>query len=462
MGVVANDGRSTGTAPQPTARGRLAASLLWVLAVAGAVVLGGYHFQQLVTGGSGDPSIVAVSIIMVAYASLGWLILRQRPGHRIGWLFLMTAIAILAVFSGFTFGTVAAGARGPHDPIAGFLIWLGIVLYIPAVLLAFPFLAILFPDGDLPGPRWRMPVGLLVVGAAACSAVLGFSAAGFASSAADNPFAIPGVPLEVVAAAAFLSPIVVLAGCLLGIVSMVVRFRRSRGDERQQVKWMLAAIIVVAIFYNATAFGFDSVLVSIASSASIGLIPAATTLAILRYRLYDIDRIISRTIAYAVVTAFLAAAFLATNLALTTLLVRGDTIQVAISTLVVAILFQPLRRTVQRQIDRRFYRSRVDADRTVAQFVNRTRENVDLGRLVGEVRLAASGSRPAVVGPRLAPHRPARERDGWHGMTAVTQVRWVLDRAAGLFQPLCGRVRRAVDRSIQPASQGLWLRGAAE
>src|SRR6185369_14583275 len=106
------------------------------------------------------------------------------------------------------------------------------------------------------------------------------------------------------------SPIIVLAGCLLGIASMVVRFRRGQGDEHQQMKWMLAAIVVVAILYNATVFGVDSTLVSIASSASIALIPAATTLAILRYRLYDIDRIISRTIGYAVVTTLLAGAFL--------------------------------------------------------------------------------------------------------------------------------------------------------
>lgn len=363
-----------------------------VVAVAGAVALGGYHLEQLVIDGSGDPSIVALSIVMVAYASLGWLILRRRPGHRIGWLFLLTAIAVLAVFAGFTFGAVAAAARGRDDFVAGILTWLGIVLYLPAILLAFPLLAILYPDGELPGPRWRIPVGLVVAGVAACSAVFGFSAAGFASSAADNPLAVQGVPIEAVAAASALSPLVILAGCLLGIASMVVRFRRGRGDERQQVKWMLVAIVVVAVLYNATVFGLDSVLVSIASSASIGLIPAATTLAILRYRLYDIDRIVSRTIAYAVLTALLAAAFLVTNLALTTFVVRGDTIEVAISTLVVAVLFQPLRRTVQRQIDRRFYRSRVDADRTVAQFLDRTRENVDLERMVGEMRLAALGA----------------------------------------------------------------------
>lgn len=385
------------------ALGRLVPLLLWVAAVAGAAAIGGFHLSLLLANAdAGDPSIVSASVAFAAYASLGWLILRRRPGHRIGWLFLATALVLVAVFSGFTFGPALGLTRGRDDLAAGLLIWLGIVLYVPAILLAFPLLAVLFPDGHLPGPGWRAPVLLLVLGAATASVCLGLSSVPFEAAAADNPFAVAAMPIAITAVGAVLAPVVILAGGVLGIAAIVARFRRGRGDERQQVKWMLAAVVVLVVLDAPMELGLQSELMGIAVSFGLMLVPGATTLAILRYSLYDIDRLVSRTLAYALVTGTLAVLAVGGNLIVQTVLAdltQADTIAVAISTLVVFVVAQPLLRRTQRLVDRRFDRTRIDAERTVAAFAKRQRDQVDLVALVEDVRSTASASvRPASVG----------------------------------------------------------------
>jgi hypothetical protein len=376
--------------------------VLWVVAVVGAAVLGGFHLSLLLANAeSADPSIVSVSLVLVAYASLGWLILGRRPGHRIGWLFLATALVMFVVFAGFTFGPALAASRGRHDLWAGLLIWLGIVLYAPAILLAFPLLAVLFPDGRLPGPRWRSPFVLVLAGAVTASTCLGLTPGAFEQAMAANPFAIAALPTAVTAIGAILVPIVIVGGGLLGIAAMVVRFRRGRSDERQQLKWMIAAVLAVVVLDAPIELGFGSDALGIAGSFGLGLVPAATTLAILRYRLYDIDRLISRTLAYALVTGTLAALAVGGNLVVQTVLAdltQANTIAVAISTLLVFALAQPLLRRTQRLVDRRFDRTRINAERTVAAFAERQRDQVDLSVLVEDIRRTASVSvRPASV-----------------------------------------------------------------
>jgi hypothetical protein len=392
---------------------RLAPTILWVASVVGAAVLGGFHLTLLIANAdSADPSILSVSVVLVAYASLGWLILRRRPGHRVGWLFLATALAMFVVFAGFTFGPALAAGRGRHDLWAGLLTWLGIVLYAPAILLAFPLLAVLFPDGYLPGPRWRAPVVLVVVGALAASTCLGLTSGAFEQAAAANPFAIAELPTAVTGVGAILVPIVIFGGGLLGVAAMVVRFRRGRPDERQQLKWMLAAVLVVVVLDAPIELGFGSDLLGIAVSLGLALVPAATTLAILRYRLYDIDRLIGRTLAYALVTGTLVALAVGGNLVVQTALAgltQANTIAVAFSTLVVFVVAQPLLRRTQRLVDRRFDRTRIDAEHTVVAFGERQRDQVDLGALVEDMRRTASASvRPASVGVWLtgADRRP--------------------------------------------------------
>lgn len=383
--------------------GRVVPFLLWLATVAGAAAVGGFHLSLLVArADAGDPSLVSASVAFAAYASLGWLILRRRPGHRVGWLFLATALVLLAVFSGFTFGPALGSTRERDDLAAGLLIWLGIVLYVPAILMAFPLLAILFPDGHLPGPGWRAPVLLLILGAATASLCLGLSSAPFDAAAADNPFAVAALPIAITAVGVVLAPVVILAGGVLGIAAIVARFRRGRGDERQQVKWMLAAVMLLVVLDAPLELGFQSEILGTAVSFALMLIPATTTLAILRYRLYDIDRLVSRTLAYTLVTGTLAALAVAGNLVVQTVLAdltQANTIAVALSTLLVFVVAQPMLRRTQRLVDRRFDRTRIDAERTVAAFAERQRDQVDLVALVEDMRWTASASvRPTSVG----------------------------------------------------------------
>ena len=377
-----------------TARGRLLPSVLWAASLAGATILGGYHLALLAAGAdAGDPSIVSLSVVLVAYASLGWLILARRPGHRVGWLFLATALVILTVFAGFTFGPALAVERGRDDLAAGLLVWLGVVLYVHAILLAFPLLAVLFPDGKLPGPRWRLPVLLVVGGGVAASLCLGFTAGPYAEAAAANPFAIPALPTAVTSLGAILVPVVILGGGLLGVAAMVVRYRRGRPDERQQLKWMLAAVLAVLVLDAPQELGFGSDLLGIAVGLALGLVPAATTLAILRYRLYDIDRLVSRTLAWGLVSLLLAVVFTGSLILLQAALVgitQGDTLAVAGTTLVTAFLFQPLRVRIQTIVDRRFDRARLDAQLTAQTLTERLRTRVDLASVTAALEATAS------------------------------------------------------------------------
>lgn len=369
-------------------------TLCWIAAVAAAALLATFHLT-LVLGDAeaGDPPIVSLSFVLVLYASLGWLIVRRRPGHRVGWLFLATALALVTVFSGWSYGPALAASRGRDDAAAGLLVWLGIVLYTPAILLAFPFLAIIFPDGRLPGRRWRLPVGLVSVGAVSASLCLGLTSGPFAAAAADNPFAIPALPTVITAIGAFLVPVVILGGGVLGIVAMAVRFRRSRSDERQQMKWMLAAVTAVVVLDAPMELGVGSDLLGVGTSLGLALIPGATTLAILRHRLYEIDRIVSRSVAWVLISMLLAAVFIGGLLALQAILsgiTRGDTLAVAGSTLLTAALFQPLRVRIQASVDQRFNRAKVDAQLTVEALTEQLRSRVELASVTAALEASVT------------------------------------------------------------------------
>jgi hypothetical protein len=188
---------------------------------------------------------------------------------------------------------------------------------------------------------------------------------------------------------------------VLGIAcvgSLGGRFRGAGTIEREQLKWFILATGAFLVTLVA-AFATQSDALFMLSIVAATAIPVAAGIAILRYHLYEIDRIIGRTVAYGVITAVLAAAFVVTNVALQSLLLPGSTFEVAVSTLVVAMLFLPLRRAIQRPIDRRFNRAGVDAERLVAGFAARARDEVDLERLAGETRRVATGAvQPRTIG----------------------------------------------------------------
>jgi hypothetical protein len=216
---------------------------------------------------------------------------------------------------------------------------------------------------------------------------------------AANPIAVIGLPVEFFDTAAWIGFLLVLGALGLSMVALLLTYGRSAGVERAQIRWVLAAagvallgVVVIALAEYEGPFGsIGSVLVFVAPL----LIPVGIGIAILRYRLYEIDRIVSRTIGYAAVTAVLALVFLGANLALQAVLaplVRADTIVVAASTLLVAALFAPVRSRIQRAVDRRFHRARLDADRLAAVFAERLRDEVDLETLRARSLATAAGA----------------------------------------------------------------------
>ena len=270
------------------------------------------------------------------------------------------------------------------------------------VLLVFPIFHMLltFPDGRLLSRRWRWAVALEAVMVATVAALAAFGE-GMGPLVNDQPVWVIENPLGFIQAdvmdTAFglLWGIGLLAVTVVSAAAPVVRFRRGSGDEREQLKWPLAAALVFGVIYGAASIqGGTSGETGAEALLGFGLaaIPISVAIAITRYHLYEIDRIIGRTVAYGLISALLAAAFIITNVALQSLLLPGTTFEVAASTLVVAMLFQPLRRSIQRPVDRRFNRARVDAERLVAGFAARTRDEVDLERLAGETQSVAIGA----------------------------------------------------------------------
>jgi MFS family permease len=280
---------------------------------------------------------------------------------------------------------------------AGWLNSLGFTLSYP---LVGTFLLLLFPDGRLPSPRWRL------VGWAAAGGIFLFSL-GFALlpgpyydyEGVENPLGIEALE-PILGGAIILGGVTIGASTVASAVSLVVRWRRATGVARQQLKWiswaaiMVGASFAVVAMTMATGYG-ESVVNDVAWTAGIAAIiaglPVVTGIAILRHRLFDIDRIINRTLVYGLLTTMLGAAYLGLILASNSVVTGaagGDTpdLVIAGATLAVAALFQPLRRRIQRVVDRRFYRNTYDAARTINIFSARLREEVDLESLEGELR----------------------------------------------------------------------------
>jgi hypothetical protein len=354
------------------------AGVVLVIGVVATLVLAGIHLEMLRGGTGGDVSIALLAPAMLAYATLGWTILRHHPGHRVGWVLLASVPMVDTVFLGFT-----VPGTGVPEMVSALMIWLALVLFAPAVLMAFPALGVLFPDGHLPGRSWRLPLGLVAGTAIAGGLMVAFAPGVIDTTLPPNPFGLPFLPEALRGLGTMLGLVSIVAGSVLAIASVAVRLRRSRTIEREQMKWMLGAITIVAFVTVPTLVGGEVPdWLSVVSSLSLVLIPAAATVAILRYRLYEIDRLISRTLGWAIVTGLLAAVFAGAVVGLQAALARfipGSSIAVAASTLLVLALFQPLRGRVQRGVDRRFNRSSYDAQAAADEFAGRLRGLVDLG-----------------------------------------------------------------------------------
>ena len=357
--------------------------------------------------GAVDPLFMAFLFAgLWLYWGLGALIVVRADGHVVGWLFALAAALMASVFASFGLGFVFF-LRQPPDPLSAWFGLVGNLLFAAAAILILPAVALTFPTGTLPGPRWRWPVRVIAAMVGIRMLAVGIRPGPMFDKGPDNPLTpwLPNFSPSVLGILRGLEAIGSLAlplGAGLGVAAIIVRFRRSHGDQRQQQKWFLAAMAPAAILIPLGISGVASSLpiIDILSVVMLPMIPASVAVAILRYRLYDIDRIISRTISYGLITALLVAIFLVVNLGLQSVLssvAKTNSLAVAGSTLLVAALFTPVRRRVQRIVDRRFDRARYDGERTARAFSVRMRDATDLptvaADLDGTVRRAIAPSR---------------------------------------------------------------------
>ena len=336
------------------------------------------------------PSIVnfiAAVSVFVALPSVGAVLALLRPANPIGWLFLACGAGF--IFSIFTTEYVGRAIYAAWPlPAATFVDWLGAWIGTLSIGLAIVWIPLLFPDGHLPSPRWR-PVAWAAaafIGLGALAQAIVPDANGYGGQL-PNPVAVDGLIGDIAAALAVLYfPAMAVLG-VLALASLVVRFRRSRDAERAQLKWFLFAVtfFVVAVVAAVTT---ESELSWYAVVFGLASLPVAAAIAILRYHLYEIDRLVSRSIAYAVLTGGLIVTFVVVNLAMTTIfssVTNVDSAAVAAATLIVAALFTPLRRRIQRVVDRRFDRARYDSEQTAVAFSTRLRDEVDLPAVTADL-----------------------------------------------------------------------------
>jgi hypothetical protein len=345
-------------------------------------------------GSWGTENIIFIlPVVVLAFALVGALISSRLPANPIGWICLAIGLALTLAGVSSDYEAYALQTRPGYLPGGEYAAWLGNWLWVPAVALIGTFVVLLFPDGRLPSRRWRAVGWLSAAVLISTSVSTAFSPGRLDESPnVTNPLGIEsaGSILEFVNAWSLLLLVLCFVASAL---SMVLRFRRSTGEERQQIKWFATAAVLQTMAL-AFAFAVDSGLVQDLSMLTFAGVPIAVGIAILKHRLYDIDVVINRALVYGPLTALLAAAYVVgvvgSQAALRALTGQESTLAIVASTLVIAALFGPVRRRVQGLVDRRFYRRKYDAAKTLAAFNARLRDETDLdalGRdLVGVVR----------------------------------------------------------------------------
>jgi hypothetical protein len=358
-----------------------------------------------------QPASIPLLVAAVSAATVGALVASRRPAHPVGWLLL--GLGLLVVGNGVVSGYVSYGllARPGALPAAAYLAGVSNsiqVLWVTCV----SFILLLTPTGSLPSPRWRWWARVAVAAPLLLVALAAVDPQPLVPEHPEvgNPLAV-AVPAGLLVAA--VAALIVLATLVAAAGSLVLRFRHAKGVERQQLRWLavgaaLAALALLAAV-AAAAMENESVVLG-AVGTCVALLPLATGAAILRYRLYDLDRIISRTLAYGLLTVLLGLGYAGVVLGLGRLLPQGSSLAVAAATLAVAALFQPARRRIQQTVDRRFNRRRYDAARTIEQFSSRLHQQIDLSTLTAELLAVADRTvEPTMVSLWL---RPPMERSG--------------------------------------------------
>ena len=378
------------------------ARLAWLLAVASIAILPVGIAVNPPPASDMGPAVLILATL-VSLLGVGALLVTRVPGNGIGWCLILAGelVTVESLAQAATeFGVMA-------EPVPWTAI--GLTALVPQLLEPVAIVVVLivvplhFPDGRLLSPRWRWVLWLTIVAiiAGAVATLFGPGNDGpYGVGLLANPLAAPGIEplLDALNALAAVTVVAALVGAAL---SVVVRYRRSGSVERRQLKWLLAVASIAVVAFTAASVVNDAAVSNVlylVGFAAVPALPVAIGIAILRYHLYDIDRIISRTVSWALITAVLVAVFVGGVLGLQAALAgvtQAPTLAVAASTLAAFALFQPIRGRVQRAVDRRFDRARYDSQRTVDAFAGRLRSNVDLESLGASLAwTAADAVRP--------------------------------------------------------------------
>jgi len=376
----------------------MAAALIWFV----TVVLLAAGLLTTPLEGSGAPTLIQLSAVVLAVLSLatvGAILVRRLPHNLIGWLLLVSGLIIA-----FTIGAggVAYYGLSSDPPSVPGAIWIGLLsqlTWTPFIVLLGLYLPLLYPSGHLPSKRWRPVAAIGVIAIVLSGAQNAFSpfAPGAFPTPVLNPLAVGEPASGVLSVLGGVSALIGIVALPCVAASLVLRYRHAPGVERQQLRWLAGVIaivvpsLVVAIVTGGETSGIGLDISNLAWALTLvgfALIPVAIGIAILRYRLYEIDVVIRRTLVYGVLAALLAATYGGSVLLLSALLApitSGNSLAVAGSTLVVAALFSPVRSRIQSLVERRFYRSRYDAEREVNDLSLRLRNEVELDGVTSAV-----------------------------------------------------------------------------
>jgi hypothetical protein len=350
--------------------GGLLAALLWIRPLTPGL---------LATGAGGALAFP------LGYATVGLILGLRRPANPIGWLYAASGLVWSLIIPFEPWLNMLIRDQRPLALAGQVAVVIRETGWAPAIALGITLPFLLLPDGRLRSRRWRLVVADAVVG------VVMFVVGGSLRSGQltggpipiDNPFGLPGVAGRVATVVVFTGLVLYAVSLPAALVGLVLRFRASRGVERQQLRWVAAgaALAVLVLLPLPGRERLPAFLTGVAVLA----VPVSVAVAVLRYRLWDLDRLVSRTVTYALVTALLVLPYLLILPIAARLAEEAGSLAVAAATLTAAAMFQPLRRRVQDLVDRRFNRRRYDAARTVEAFATRLREQVDLDALAAEL-----------------------------------------------------------------------------
>ena len=340
--------------------------------------------HELSTSASDLVNTAALATFVLAFTAVGVVVARRQPHRPIGWMLIAVPSAVTAANDGSTYAYLDYTLHHGRLPLGHLALLVSSSWFFALALV--PLIILLFPDGR-PGTRWRWPLrAYFAAGALALAGTVVLTVSAFGlRSPLDGNGNVVGLT-NPSGGNAWFGPVEALFGAscvLLALASIgyqVRRYRRASGERRQQLKWLAAgaATCVAGLAINKAAGGGSTVIGGVAFAAGLAALPLTIGVGILRYRLYEIDRLVSRTLSYAILTALLVGAFIGLIALSTDVLAISSRVGVAASTLAAAALFNPLRKRIQHLVDRRFNRARYDADATVAAFTARLRDAVEI------------------------------------------------------------------------------------